>query len=69
MEKITAKTKLATIIQDEKKLEILQKYNFPCLGCPMFQMEAEILTIGDVCKNYSINQEKLLEELNKNKKD
>jgi len=48
--------------------KILFKYNLPCLGCPLFKTEMEKLKIGQVCQNYGIEVEKLLEELNENVK-
>ena len=56
---------LAEILKNPKAEEILAKYNLPCLTCPMARFEIENLKLGEVCKMYKINLEKLLEELNK----
>ena len=56
---------LAEILKNPKAEEILAKYNLPCLTCPMARFEIENLKLGEVCKVYKINLEKLLEELNK----
>ena len=62
--KITADTTLAEILKLPKAEKILAKYNLPCLGCPFAKLEIENLKIGEVCKMYEINLEKLLRELN-----
>ena len=65
-----AKTKAIEMSKDNrvsiKEMEgVLSKYNVPCLGCPMAQMEMNSLTLGQICGNYGIDLKKLLEELNK----
>jgi hypothetical protein len=64
METITEKTNLSEILKNPKLLEILEKYNFPCLACPFARMEIENLEIGKVCDLYGIEIEKVLKELN-----
>ena len=44
--------------------KILHKNNVPCVSCPMAEMELSTLKIGDVCKMYGLNLEKILKELN-----
>jgi len=69
MEKFTKDTTLEEIFKDQKAKKVLEKYNLPCLHCPFAMLEMESLKIGDVCKFYNIDINKLLEELNKvNKK-
>jgi hybrid cluster-associated redox disulfide protein len=63
--KITKEMTLAEILNRKGAEKILQKYNFPCLTCPMAKFEIENLKIGQVCEMYGINLEKVLEELNK----
>lgn len=65
--KITKDTTLSEILESSKNQEILAKYKVPCLGCSFMHMEMEKLTLGDICKTYGINLEKLLKELNKSK--
>jgi hypothetical protein len=65
MEKITEKTALSEILKNPKLVEILEKYNFPCLACPFAKMEIENLEIGKVCDLYGIEIKKVLKELNK----
>jgi hypothetical protein len=65
VEKITEKTTLAEILKEPKLVEILEKYNLPCLACPFAKMEIENLEIGKVCDLYGIEVKKVLEELNK----
>ncbi len=62
--KFTKETTLSELLQNPKTVEILAKYNLPCLSCPMAQQEMENLKIGDVCKVYGINPTSLLKELN-----
>jgi hypothetical protein len=64
MEKITEKTALAEILKNPKLVEILEKYNFPCLACPFAKMEIENLELGKVCDLYGIEIKKVLKELN-----
>lgn len=62
--KITRETILSELLDDPKAVEILAKYNLPCLSCPFAKMEMENLKIGEVCKTYGINLRSLLKELN-----
>jgi hypothetical protein len=64
MKKINKNTFLSDVLADEKMAEILAKNNLPCLSCPFAKYEMEQLEIGEVCKKYGINTEKLLKELN-----
>lgn len=63
--KITKDTILSKILEDSKNQEILAKYNVPCLGCAFMNLEMDKLTLGDICKAYGIDLEKLLKDLNK----
>lgn len=65
MTKITSKTTLAKIIEKEGAAEILMENGVPCLSCPMASLEIDELKIGEVCKMYELNLEKILKELNK----
>jgi hybrid cluster-associated redox disulfide protein len=67
-EKITQNTALAEILEKPELVEILAKYNLPCLNCPMAKFEIENLKIGEVCKMYGIDLGSLLKELNTQKK-
>lgn len=64
MNKITKGSTLAEILKSKGAEKILSKYNLPCLTCPMAKFEIQNLKVGQVCKMYGINLEKLLEELN-----
>ncbi|MDD5433319.1 MAG: DUF1858 domain-containing protein [Candidatus Pacebacteria bacterium] len=64
MNKITKDTTLAEIMVEESAKGVLAKHKVPCLTCPMAQFEIQNLTIGDVCKIYGIDLEKLLADLN-----
>jgi len=65
MTKITSKTILKEILEKKRGAEILMKNNVPCLSCPMASFEIDKLKIGEVCKMYGLNLEKILSELNK----
>jgi hybrid cluster-associated redox disulfide protein len=62
--KITKDTTLVEILKNTEAEKILAKYNLPCLSCPYAQYEVEKLKIGQVCKMYNIDIEKLFKELN-----
>ncbi len=63
MPKITKDTTLDELLNNPKAQEILAKYNLPCLSCPFAKLEMENLKIGEVCKMYNIDFQKLLKEL------
>ncbi len=63
--KITQKTTLKKIMEVKGAEEVLAKHRVPCLSCPMASLEIDKLKIGDVCKMYGLNLDKILEELNK----
>jgi len=65
MKKISEKTILADILQDEKMTKILLEHNLPCLSCPFAQYEMNKLKLREVCEKYGIKVEDVLEELNK----
>jgi len=64
-EKITKDTILANLFDEPEAVKILERYNLPCLHCPMAQLEVGALKLGEVCAVYGIDIDKLLEELNK----
>ena len=63
--KITKSATLAKILKIKGSEKILNKFNMPCMTCPMAQMEMNYLKIGDVCRMYGLDEKKILEELNK----
>ncbi|MFH1967926.1 MAG: hypothetical protein ABIJ84_00900 [bacterium] len=67
MEKITSKETLKKILEKKGAGEILMKNRVPCLSCPMAPLEIDKLQIGEVCKMYGLNLEKILKELNNEK--
>lgn len=60
---ITKNTTLSELLGNPKAVEILAKYRLPCLSCPFAKAEMETLKIGDVCKMYGLNMDKLLNDL------
>jgi len=62
--KITKDTVLEEVLKIDGAQEVLTKFNFPCLTCPMAKIEMNILKVGQVCDMYGIDSEKLLNELN-----
>jgi hybrid cluster-associated redox disulfide protein len=69
MKRITEETKLGEILENKELFEILEKYNFPCLGCPLAKFELENLELGQICKIYNIDAKKLIKELNEKIKE
>lgn len=65
MPKITEETNLAEVLEMPGAEGILAKHKVPCLTCPMAQIEMKQLTVGQICRMYNIDVEKLLKELNK----
>ena len=65
MTKITKNTTLAKIIEKKGAAKILMENGVPCLSCPMASLEIDKLKIGEVCKMYKLDLEKILKELNK----
>jgi len=63
--KIDQNTTLEKVLECKGSKEILEKYNDPCLTCPFAAMEMGELKIGDICKNYGISMEELIDDLNK----
>jgi hypothetical protein len=68
MKKITKDTSLIDLLGNPKVEEILARHNLPCLTCPFAGQEMANLKLGDVCKIYNIDLEKLLKDLNKTNK-
>lgn len=62
--KITRNTTLAKILEIKGAEKVLAKHRVPCLTCPMAKFEIQRLKIGNVCKIYGLNQEKILKDLN-----
>lgn len=67
--KVDEHTKLGKILKLKGMEKILEKYNVPCLSCPMAQLELDSLEIGDVCDNYGIPKKELILEINKKLKE
>ena len=64
MPKITKNTTLSELLGDSEAERVLAKYRLPCLTCPFAESEMDHLKIGEICKMYGINLEKLLKDLN-----
>ena len=65
--KITADTTLEKILSQKGADGVLEKYNVPCLSCPMAAQEVSSLTIGQVSETYGLDLKGLLKDLNKEK--
>ena len=63
--KITADTTLEEVLKIKGGEAVLEKFEFPCLHCPMAQMEMSYLKLGDVCKTYGLDLEGVLVALKK----
>ena len=64
LKQFTQNTLLSKILIYDNLRKILEKYNLPCLNCPMRTFEIGELKIGNVCKMYNIDLNNLLRELN-----
>ncbi|MGB9598395.1 MAG: DUF1858 domain-containing protein [Minisyncoccales bacterium] len=64
MERINQNTTLKEVLQIKGTEEILMRYHFPCLSCPMASFEMENLKLKDVCRLYGISLKDLLKDLN-----
>jgi len=64
LEKVTEDSMLGRIIHDERIIPLLEKYNFPCVGCPLAQYELEKLKVVEIAKFYGINAEEMIKEIN-----
>jgi len=64
----TKGTTLEKIMEMKGGEEVLKKNGVPCISCPMAPFEISELKIGEVCKVYGLNLEKILKELNKHGK-
>jgi len=62
---IKEETTLAEILEKPELEKVLEKYNLPCLSCPMASLELKTLTIGKICKIFKLDLKKVLEELNR----
>jgi hypothetical protein len=68
--KITKSITLAKILEQKGAEAVLLENGVPCMSCPYSAMEMDTLKIGEVCKMYGLNLEKILKSLNNNgKKD
>ncbi len=64
MKKISEKTTIQEILEYAGAEEILERYNFPCLHCPMAKYEVAQLQIGEVANTYGLDLKGMLKELN-----
>lgn len=65
MSKFNQDTTISEILKHPEGKKILEEYNLPCLSCPWAKFEMDNLRIGEVCKIYGIDYDKLIKELNK----
>ena len=62
--KIDKDTTLEEVLKYKGSEKVLGKYNVPCLTCPFAKMEMGVLKIGDICRNYNISLDGLVNDLN-----
>lgn len=63
-EKITEDTTIEEILRHPGTSSTLVKHGIHCPTCPFAQFEIGRLRIGDVARNYGVNLDALLKELN-----
>ena len=61
--KIAKDATLAEILEIPGAEEVLTKHGVPCVTCPYAKMEMDKLKIGEVCKMYGVDLDKLLKDL------
>ncbi len=66
--KITSNTKLSKVFKKKTLVNVLSKFNVPCVSCPIAKHEIEQLSVGYVCDIYGIDKKELIKELNKKAK-
>lgn len=64
MKKYTKNTTLQELLSDKKALNVLKKFQVPCLHCPFASIEMEKLTLEEITRFYGIDIKKLLKNLN-----
>ena len=64
MNEITSKSSLKNVLAVKGVEEVLDKYQVPCLTCPMAAMEMDQLTIGQICEKYHIEEKALISDIN-----
>jgi len=64
MNKATKNTTLTEILEKPGAAKILEKYQVPCLFCPMAALEAGKLSLGQIAGIYGLDLKNLLKELN-----
>ncbi|UCD02886.1 MAG: hypothetical protein JSV63_03845 [Candidatus Aenigmatarchaeota archaeon] len=65
MPKITGKTTLENALKVRGANDILERFNTPCVHCPMAAMEMNKLKLEEIASMYGIDLKGLLKELNK----
>ena len=65
MKKFTTNSTLSEILDKQGGESMLHKHGVPCVTCPMAKLEIDKLKIGEVCKMYGLELEKILKDLNK----
>lgn len=68
MAKVTKDTTLKEALKIKGAEKIMEKFNTPCLHCPMAAYEMGTLKLGEIAKVYGIDLEGMLKELNKEAK-
>jgi hypothetical protein len=62
---VTEETQMSEIMKHKEGLKVLDKYNVPCMSCPMASHEMQFnLRIKDIPVVYGIDKENLIKELN-----
>ncbi|MGC9310379.1 MAG: hypothetical protein ACP5E4_01495 [Candidatus Aenigmatarchaeota archaeon] len=61
---ITKDSTLGEIMVLKGADKVLAMHNVPCVTCPFARMEMDELKLGDICENYGLDCDALLEELN-----
>jgi len=65
MKKIDENSTVAEVLDIKGASKVLAKNQFPCVTCPMAQMEMSSLKLGQVCNMYGIDCKKILKDIGK----
>jgi len=65
MAKMTKDTTLAQALKIKGADKVLDRFNTPCMHCPMAAMEMNKLRLGEVAAMYGLDLKGILAELNK----
>lgn len=61
---ITPQTTLEEVLQHPQGKQLLEKFRFPCLTCPLARLEMDQLTLQEIARNYNLDLDGFLAAIN-----